>query len=252
MAGTLFWTRASEPVTAARLYTTLALVILVTNPLYFLIQSLGKWSNGFACILRIHSYLNLPEMDDTRTIVVPNEMANNGNPVSGVISRFSSSNPQAAPNTLTAFAVQIVRISVCMDLSGSILTDVSMDVPVGGVTMILGPVGSGKSTLLKAMLGEAKLRCGTITVASRSIAYCSQVPWIVNDTIQSNILGTRPYNAGLYNRTIHICALDVDLARLPDRDQTMAGSQGCNLSGGQKQRVVSAVHTRCIPQRTIY
>jgi ABC-type multidrug transport system fused ATPase/permease subunit len=40
---------------------------------------------------------------------------------------------------------------------------------------------------------------------------------------------------------LHACHLEEDIARLPDADETLAGSNGINLSGGQKQRIVRFV-----------
>lgn len=241
VAATVFWTRSTEPITAARLFTTLAVVTLITSPLFSLIHSFGNYSGGLACLDRIQAYLNLAESEDPRTVSAQDDSMEQQEPVRGVpaLSASGLRNRRAAPTALVVFAAQIARVSVSTDLSGPILTDITMDVPMGGITMILGPVGCGKSTLLRTLLGETKLRCGTVKLASRSTAYCGQVPWIENDTIQANILCGRPFSAALYRKVVFICALDADIARLPGRDQTMAGTDGCNLSGGQKQRIVS-------------
>src|SRR5207342_580696 len=46
----------------------------------------------------------------------------------------------------------------------TILHDVSLDVPRGSVTAVLGPSGSGKSTLLAALTGELEPTAGTVEV----------------------------------------------------------------------------------------
>lgn len=241
IAGTIFWTRASEPISVPRFFTTLAVVTLVSSPLSRFVQTLSGWSNGFACIGRIQKYLSLPEIEDSRQFAIQNGSVEADGPLPGAISQSSSDlrNRQRVHTTLAPFPVEMVRVSVCTDLSGSILNDVSLYVSFASNTMVYGPVGCGKSTLLRAIIGEIPIRCGTVTLSSLSVAYCAQVPWIQNTTIQNNILGGRPFNANLYRQVVHVCALDVDIARLPARDQTICGSDGCNLSGGQKQRIVS-------------
>ena len=48
-----------------------------------------------------------------------------------------------------------------------VLEDLSLEIPAGRVTAILGPNGTGKTTLLHIMLGVLKPEQGTITVAGK-------------------------------------------------------------------------------------
>ncbi|PMB69507.1 ABC transporter C family member 8 [Beauveria bassiana] len=180
IAGTIFWTRASEPISVARFFTTLAVVTLVSSPLSAFVQTLSSWSSGFACLVRIQNYLNLSETEDARCFALQAGVVDTDDLLPGAVSQASSNlrNRQRLTTSVVPYPVEITRVSVCTDLSGSILNDVSMHVPLGGITMVYGPVGCGKSTLLRTIL-----------------------------------------------------------ARLPARDQTICGSDGCNLSGGQKQRI---------------
>lgn len=98
--------------------------------------------------------------------------------------------------------------------------------------MIIGPVGCGKSTLLKAILGEITVSNGIIEVASLDIAYCDQTPWIINGTLRDNVIAFSSFESKWYNTVIHACALDVDIAYLPDGDSSNLGSKGLTLSGG--------------------
>ncbi|KAJ6785950.1 hypothetical protein PWT90_03900 [Aphanocladium album] len=81
---------------------------------------------------------------------------------------------------------------------------------------------------------------GLLLVASICTAYCAQKPWIRNLSIRDNIVGEKRFDRAWLNLIIYVCALDRDLARLPNGELTIAGSDGCNLSGGQKQRVAFA------------
>ncbi|KAJ3498541.1 hypothetical protein NLG97_g1034 [Lecanicillium saksenae] len=106
------------------------------------------------------------------------------------------------------------------------------------VVMIYSKMGRGKSTILGAIIGRVRPAKGHVIVATTtSIAYCRQKPWIQNLTIRDNIIGANEYDAYWLRRVIYICASDVDLARLPKGDLTMAGKDGCNLSGGQRPRI---------------
>ena len=121
------------------------------------------------------------------------------------------------------------------------LQNINLSISKGTIVMILGPVGSGKSTLLKAMLGELACTSGHVRIDHRKVAYCSQSPWIPNGTIRQIICG--PSNVAdidqqWYDTTIHVCALEEDIAQLPQSHDTVVGSRGVKLSGGQKQRLV--------------
>jgi ABC-type multidrug transport system fused ATPase/permease subunit len=92
--------------------------------------------------------------------------------------------------------------------------------------------------LLESILGE--------TISSfepapnrTSAAYCAQLPWLENDTIQSNIIGVSQSDPKWYKTVKSACGLDLDMQTLERGDKTVVGSKGLNLSGGQKQRIVN-------------
>jgi ABC-type multidrug transport system fused ATPase/permease subunit len=106
------------------------------------------------------------------------------------------------------------------------------------VTAIIGPIGSGKTTLLESTLGETILTDGSLSQFHSKVAYCPQVPWIVNDTIRQNITGPSSIDSTWYRFVIWACALETDLQDIPGGDLFKTGSSGVKLSGGQKQRIV--------------
>lgn len=65
----------------------------------------------------------------------------------------------------------LVQLSdVRIDRGGrAILRDVSLQVPQGSITAVLGPSGSGKSTLLAALTGELRPVQGEVTLFGRAI-----------------------------------------------------------------------------------
>lgn len=231
IAATLFWTQASKPISAARFYTVLAIIRMVCNPLAVLIQTMPDWATGFASLARIQAYLLQPEFIDKRRFV------EDGAPLPVDSDDEEESTPAAPP---AAYAMQLRHTSVTHDIGGAVLRDISLRVPIGSITMLIGAVGAGKTTLLRMILGEVMHRSGSVCLSTTSVGYCSQRPWIRDTTIRNNVVGSKPFNRTLYDRVMRLCALDVDLSQLPDGDETICGPGGSNLSGGQQQRIALA------------
>ena len=49
-----------------------------------------------------------------------------------------------------------------------VLDGLSLDVPAGQVTGLLGPSGGGKSTVMRAIVGVQKIESGTVEVLGRA------------------------------------------------------------------------------------
>uniref|UniRef100_A0A8B9RU49 ATP-binding cassette sub-family C member 9 n=1 Tax=Accipiter nisus TaxID=211598 RepID=A0A8B9RU49_9AVES len=115
---------------------------------------------------------------------------------------------------------------------------------VGQMTMIVGQVGCGKSSLLLAILGEMQTLEGKVhwsnSHSSRLVAYAAQKPWLLNATVEENIIFGSPFNKQRYKAVTDACSLQPDIDLLPFGDQTEIGERGINLSGGQRQRICVA------------
>jgi ATP-binding cassette, subfamily C (CFTR/MRP), member 1 len=188
-------------------------------------QSLG-------CFARIEVYfLKSPAASNASLSTVSLPLSQPGDMELGPLSASEKSNA-----ALVSFKNADIGWSSGTDI---VLHRLNLDI-FESITMIIGPVGSGKSTLLESVLGETNLRNGSMTLGlcTRHVAYCSQKPWIVNDTIRFNIIGGLEFNQEWYNYTIWVCALGKDLKTIPSGDLCKAESNGVALSGGQKQRVV--------------
>jgi len=129
------------------------------------------------------------------------------------------------------------------------LKNIACSIERGSLVAIVGSVGSGKSSFLSAVLGEMEaVDGGKVYMPPKDgeepkaglVSYCSQSPWVVNDTLRGNILFGRPYVEERYDEVVAACALLDDLAVLPAGDKTEIGERGINLSGGQKARIALA------------
>eukprot|EP01040_Poterioochromonas_malhamensis_P005555 gene5555-5971_t len=119
------------------------------------------------------------------------------------------------------------------------LRSASFQVKQGELVAVIGSVGSGKSSILAALLGEMHLNSGFVRVHGE-IAFCDQRPWILNDTVQGNILFGKPYDEHKFDRALFAANLEDDIKVLPGGINTQIGERGINLSGGQKARVALA------------
>ncbi len=144
-----------------------------------------------------------------------------------------------------------------------LLDDVSLRLPAGQVTAVVGRTGGGKSTLVEALARLIDVPAGTvfldgvdITTLSLpalrgAIGYAPQEAFLFSASIADNIAmgldhrpGGAPADAGERRRLIEAAAqaagLDRDLRALPAGLDTLVGERGITLSGGQRQRVALA------------
>ena len=114
------------------------------------------------------------------------------------------------------------------------LKDINLTFHPSTFTLLIGPIASGKSSLLLSILSQLtplkipKNKKNPIKFKGK-IAYISQNPFLLNSTIQQNILFFSPYIPQKYKKTLKICKLLPDLSNLPGYDQTEIGERGINL-----------------------
>ena len=122
-----------------------------------------------------------------------------------------------------------------------LLKDINLQIKKGEHIGIIGEVGSGKTCLLNAIINNLQVFAknnskGNIKLSGK-ISFVSQNPWILNTTIEENILFFSQKDEEKYKKIINICQLEPDLLTLQKGDQTEIGEKGLNLSGGQKARI---------------
>lgn len=137
--------------------------------------------------------------------------------------------------------------------SKRVIRGVSLDIPAGKTTAIVGLSGSGKTTLIKLMLGFYPPTGGEITLGDRPLQRISVKEWrrhcgvvmqegfIFGDTIANNIApdGDQIDREKLLYATKMANIRDF-IESLPLKFNTRIGGTGQGLSQGQKQRLLIA------------
>lgn len=135
----------------------------------------------------------------------------------------------------------------------NVLKSVSVTIPHGKVTAIVGVSGTGKTTLLKLLLGFYPPSHGRILIGNIPLNAISKTYWrskcgtvmqegfIFSDTIANNIAESD--SAVDYNRlqkALNIANISNFISVLPLTYNTVIGASGMGLSQGQKQRLLIA------------
>lgn len=246
----MYWhSGRSNELTLAKALTALSIVALVSAPIINLLTSVPQLAATIACFDRIEKYLLTEERIDCRvpkiraSFEIEQGALRRESPVSdGSIELGPVTASKQTCIARTLIHVQNASFGVKADAT-TILNNISVTIPRSSITMIIGPIGSGKSTLLKGILGEVPCTDGAVHFEKTPTAYCDQTPWLLNTSVRENITGrvmldSNPFDSGWYRVVIHACAMEEDIANLPNGDASIVGSGGVNLSGGQKQRLV--------------
>ena len=240
----------------ARVFTSLSLFTLLSDPLQSLIMTLVTFMGSVGSFHRIQEFLSIEAHKDSRKSPPDMELLFHAD--GGFIKKKLSSSvdtregdkslvatPKEDYHPLSEFdAVIVIDGLFGWDRTKEpLLQNLNIAIPREKTTMIVGPVGCGKSTLLKALLGEIPLLGGSVLVSSLEVAFCDQTPWHMNGTIQESIIGVGKMDQTWYSTVLRACALFEDLNQLSMGDQTAIGSKGISLSGGQSQRIVRSPHS---------
>jgi hypothetical protein len=107
-------------------------------------------------------------------------------------------------------------------LSSCTLLEMNFSIKKGELVAVVGSFGSGKSSLLNALLGEMLLQKGSVRVHG-SVAFCDQRPWILNDTVQGNILFGLPYDEQKFDAALYAANMEDDVVTLSGGLNTQIG-----------------------------
>lgn len=130
------------------------------------------------------------------------------------------------------------------------LHDVSISLPAGQVTALVGPSGAGKTTIMnliprfyevtqgRILIDGIDIRDLSLASLRQNIAFVSQDITIFDDTVRANIgYGRAGASAEDILLAAQAAAAHEFILSLPQGYDTILGEDGVKLSGGQRQRI---------------
>ena len=134
-----------------------------------------------------------------------------------------------------------------------ILDSVSIEIPAGCVTVLMGPSGAGKTTIADIILGLYQPDRGRVLLDGvpleeidlrswrRSVGYVPQELILFHDSICANVaLGDSSIGEAEVRRALELAGAWEFVQALPEGVWTGVGPGGARLSGGQRQRIAIA------------
>jgi ATP-binding cassette subfamily C protein len=165
---------------------------------------------------------------------------------------YVSTTPAARVPLRRAIQLEGVSYSYGPD-TPAVLDGISLSIPVGRTTAVVGASGAGKSTMADILIGLLRPARGALVVDGRpladadiagwrrSIGYVPQDSFLLHDTVRANLLWAKPgaSDAEMWTALEWAAAADFVRAR-PEGLETIVGDRGLRLSGGERQRLALA------------
>lgn len=191
--------------------------------------------------------LALPAFDEVRALIARCEARREGPtpPATGV--------PRLTiVETPPAIRLEHVTVRLAPDRP-PVLRDLTLPIPGGRTTAVVGLSGAGKTTLADVVTGLLLPDEGSALVRGlpldgeralawrEQIGYVAQEPFLFHDTIRANLRWARPdaTDAELHD-VLRAAAAGDFIDRLPLGLDTIVGDRGARLSGGERQRLALA------------
>jgi ATP-binding cassette, subfamily B, bacterial len=148
--------------------------------------------------------------------------------------------------------INIKNLNFSYDNSNYILKNITLKIPKGKTTAIVGVSGSGKTTLLKLLLKFYKPQEGNLFLNETALEEIENKLWrnkcgvilqdsfVFSDTISYNIsLEENPNQEKLLN-AVKLSNINDFIDKLPLKLNTLIGTEGVGISQGQRQRILIA------------
>ncbi|MGB5623157.1 MAG: ABC transporter ATP-binding protein [Gammaproteobacteria bacterium] len=134
-----------------------------------------------------------------------------------------------------------------------VLDDVSVEIPAGELTCLVGESGAGKTTIADLVIGLIKPTSGRVLIDGRpldeldmaawrrSIGYVPQESLLLHDSVMHNVtLGAEGLDESDVEQALKAAGAWDFVTRMPVGIHSVVGERGARLSGGQRQRVMIA------------
>jgi subfamily B ATP-binding cassette protein MsbA len=158
--------------------------------------------------------------------------------------------PNAKPLAITGGAIRFENVSFAYREGQAAVEGISIEVPAGRTTALVGRSGSGKSTVLslvprlydptagRVLIDGQDLRDVTLESLRASVAVVSQEIVLFDDTLRANIgFGRAGASEDEIIAAAQAAAAHDFIMALPEGYDTRVGPGGVGLSGGERQRV---------------
>ena len=121
-----------------------------------------------------------------------------------------------------------------------VLGPLSVTLPSGSITAIVGSTGAGKSTMADLAAGLVAPTSGAIALTDGPRSIVFQEAFLLAGTVRENIEFGGVFNDDEIWKALRIAGAQTFVDDLPAQLDTEVGERGISLSGGQRQRVALA------------
>ncbi len=158
--------------------------------------------------------------------------------------------PDAKPIAMSKGKIALKSITFRYRDDVTALNDISLTIPAGKTTALVGRSGSGKSTLMALVPRLYDVTEGAVlvdgqdirTITQKSLRACiavvSQDVMLFDDTIRANIaFGRDDVSLEAVMAAARAAAAHDFIMKMPEGYDSRAGAMGARLSGGERQRI---------------
>jgi ATP-binding cassette subfamily C protein len=184
-------------------------------------------------------------------------MVSEGSALWSIREMIDHASAQAEPkggSRLPSLEQGIALDQIGVDYGGpAVLENLTLEIPAGRITAIIGGSGAGKTTLIDLLTGLIHPRSGCVRVDGvplpeldltrwrRLIGYVPQEVLVLHDSVRVNVtLGDPELSDADVERALQEAGALEFVARLPEGLATSMGERGTLFSGGQRQRIAIA------------